>query len=324
MAGSIRESGTDNKAMAQNSTTRLSRQPEILRRKDTVGERVRHFVDLLMRDRGAMVGLSLFILLVIAAVFAPWIAQYDPLEQDLRASKQIPSWMSGKGWEHPFGTDNLGRDLFSRIVYGTRVSLTVGAFGVLIAGSLGLIIGMIAGYVGGRIDGIIMSLVNILLALPYLLFVVFIASVLGRSLVNVIFIFGITNVPLFVRVTRGEVLRIRSSMYVEAAVSLGARTTRVLFRHVLPNLVGPLITVATFQMSAMIFYEAGLGFLGLSVPPSVPSWGNMLAEGREYLISYPWVATFPGFAIMVAALSMNLLGDWLRNVLDPRLREVKH
>jgi ABC-type dipeptide/oligopeptide/nickel transport system permease subunit len=201
--------------------------------------------------------------------------------------------------------------------------LTVGAFGVLIAGSIGLLIGMIAGYVGGRVDGTIVSLVNILLALPYLLFVVFIASVLGRSLVNVILIFGITNVPLFVRITRGEVLRIRKSAYIEAAVSLGARTTRILFRHVLPNLVGPLITVATFQMSAMIFYEAGLGFLGLSVPPSVPSWGNMLAEGREYLTSYPWIATLPGLAIMMAALSMNLLGDWLRNVLDPRMREVK-
>jgi ABC-type dipeptide/oligopeptide/nickel transport system permease subunit len=285
--------------------------------------RIGHLGTLLTRDRGAMVGMVLFILLVIAAVFSPWVAQHDPLEQDLSVSKQVPSWMIGNGVDHLFGTDNLGRDLFSRIIYGTRVSLAVGAFGVLIAGSLGLLIGMIAGYVGGRVDGTIVSLVNILLALPYLLFVVFIASILGRSLINVILIFGITNIPLFVRITRGEVLRIRKTAYVEAAISLGARTTRILFRHVLPNLVGPLITVATFQMSAMIFYEAGLGFLGLSVPPSVPSWGNMLSEGREYLLTYPWIATFPGLAIMMAALSMNLLGDWLRNVLDPRLREVK-
>ncbi len=290
---------------------------------DTLGGRVGHLFGLLWRDRGAMVGMTLFLLLLIAAVFSPWVAQHDPLEQDLAASKQVPSWMIGQGWDHLFGTDNLGRDLFARIVYGTRVSLTVGAFGVLIAGSLGLIIGMVAGYAGGRVDTVITGLVNILLALPYLLFVVFIASVLGRSLVNVILIFGITNVPLFVRVTRGEVLRIRKTAYIEAAVSLGAATPRILFRHVLPNLVGPLITVATFQMSAMIFYEAGLGFLGLSVPPSTPSWGNMLSEGREYMMMYPWIATFPGLAIMVAALSMNLIGDWLRNVLDPRLREAK-
>ncbi len=309
--------------MAQNSVIQPSIRYASFSQTDTFLHRLGHLGALLARDRGAMLGMVLFILIVIAAVFSPWVAQHDPLEQDLVASKQLPSWMIGKGWDHLFGTDNLGRDLFSRIVFGARVSLTVGAFGVLIAGSLGLLIGMIAGYVGGRVDGVIVSVVNILLALPYLLFVVFIASVLGRSLVNVILIFGITNVPLFVRITRGEVLRIRKSAYVEAAVSLGARTTRILFRHVLPNLVGPLITVATFQMSAMIFYEAGLGFLGLSVPPSVPSWGNMLAEGREYLTSYPWIATFPGLAIMVTALSMNLLGDWLRNVLDPRLREAK-
>lgn len=315
MAGSIRASGTDNNWAMLNFSANEKEHKALYR--------LAHVGGLLLRDRGAMVGMVLFVLIVIAAVFSPWIAQHDPLEQDLSASKQIPSWLIGKGWDHLLGTDNLGRDLFSRIIFGTRVSLTVGAFGVLIAGGLGLLIGMIAGYAGGRVDGVIVSLVNILLSLPYLLFVVFIASVLGRSLINVILIFGVTNIPLFVRITRGEVLRIRNSVYVEAAISLGARTTRILFRHVLPNLVGPLITVATFQMSAMILYEAGLGFLGLSVPPSVPSWGNMLAEGREYLTSYPWIATFPGLAIMVAALSMNLIGDWLRNVLDPRLREVK-
>jgi ABC-type dipeptide/oligopeptide/nickel transport system permease subunit len=165
-----------------------------------------------------------------------------------------------------------------------------------------------------------MGFVNLLLALPYLLFVVFIASVLGRSLLNVILIFGITDAPIFARITRGEVLRIRQSGYVESAISIGARTPRILFDHILPNLIGPLITVATFEMSAMIFYEAGLGFLGLSVPPSVPSWGNMLANGRQYLTIYPWIATYPGIAIAVTALGMNLLGDWLRDVLDPRLR----
>jgi ABC-type dipeptide/oligopeptide/nickel transport system permease subunit len=203
------------------------------------------------------------------------------------------------------------------------VSLTVGFFGVLIAAGLGLVFGAVAGYLGGRVDAVIMGAVNLVLALPYLLFVVVIASILGRSLINVILIFGITDSPIFARVTRGEVLRIRQSGYVESAISAGAGTGRIIFDHIIPNLIGPLITLATFEMSAMIFYEAGLGFLGLSVPPSVPSWGNMLAAGRKYLTSYPWIATWPGLAIMWTSLSMNLLGDWLRDVLDPRLRRAR-
>jgi ABC-type dipeptide/oligopeptide/nickel transport system permease subunit len=162
-----------------------------------------------------------------------------------------------------------------------------------------------------------------MLALPYLLVVVFIAGVYGRSLVNVILIFGITDAPIFVRVARGEVLRMKQSGYVESAISIGARPLRIIFDHILPNLIGPMLTVATFEMSAMIFYESGLSFLGLSVPPSVPSWGNMLEAGRAYLRTLPWIATFPGLAIMLASLGMNLLGDWLRDVLDPRLRRAR-
>jgi ABC-type dipeptide/oligopeptide/nickel transport system permease subunit len=211
----------------------------------------------------------------------------------------------------------------SRIIYGSRVSLTVGFFGVLIAGSLGLLIGLVSGYLGGWVDNLVMGLVNLVLALPYLVFVVFIAAILGRSLFNVILIFGLTDIPIFVRITRGEVLRLRESGFVEAASSVGAEKKRILFSHILPNLIGPLITIATFEMSAMIFYEAGLGFLGLSVPPSVPTWGNMLAAGRQHLSQYPWISTYPGLAIVFTGLGMNLLGDWLRDVLDPRLRRVK-
>jgi ABC-type dipeptide/oligopeptide/nickel transport system permease subunit len=165
--------------------------------------------------------------------------------------------------------------------------------------------------------------VNLILALPYLVFVVFIAAILGRSLLNVILIFGFTDIPIFVRITRGEVLRLRESGFVESARSIGAGNLRIIFDHILPNLLGPLITIATFEMSAMIFYEAGLGFLGLSVPPSVPSWGNMLATGRKYLTIYPWIATFPGLAIVFTGLGMNLFGDWLRDALDPRMRRMK-
>jgi ABC-type dipeptide/oligopeptide/nickel transport system permease subunit len=179
-----------------------------------------------------------------------------------------------------------------------------------------------------------MGFVNLILALPYLVFVVFIAAVLAdksipllsdywNSIFKVVLIFGITDIPIFVRITRGEVLRMRESGFVESAQSIGATRNRILFDHVTPNLLGPLITIATFEMSAMIFYEAGLGFLGLSVPPSVPSWGNMLAEARGYLTIYPWMAIYPGLAIVFTGLGMNLLGDWLRDVLDPRMRRVK-
>jgi ABC-type dipeptide/oligopeptide/nickel transport system permease subunit len=272
------------------------------------------------RDYGGILGVALFALLVITALFAPLISPHDPLQQNLRVSKMPPAWTAEGSWSYPLGTDNLGRDLFSRIVYGTRVSLTVGLFGVLIATTIGVAAGLIAGYVGGRVDSIIMAVVNLILGLPYLLFVVVIAAIFGRSLLNVILIFGITDSPLFVRVARGQALYLRESVYVLAARSIGVRSGGIILSHILPNMIGPMITVATFEMSAMIFYEAGLGFLGLSVPPSVPSWGNMLATGRQYLTTSPWIATFPGAAIMIASLAMNLMGDWLRNALDPRMR----
>lgn len=292
----------------------------LLEVEQTFGDRLRYLGRLLWRDKSGMIGVVMFLIVVLAATFAPVLSTYPPLEQNLIDNKQPPAWNEEGSWDHPFGTDNLGRDIYSRILYGARVSLTVGFFGVLIAGSLGLIIGSIAGYSGGRTDSSIMGVINLILALPYLLFVVFIAAILGRSLINVILIFGITDSPIFARVTRGEVLRMRQSGYVESAISAGAKTPRIIFDHIMPNLIGPLITLATFEMSAMIFYEAGLGFLGLSVPPSIPSWGNMLAAGRGYLTSAPWIATFPGLAIVWTAIGMNLLGDWLRDVLDPRLR----
>lgn len=280
----------------------------------------RRFMKLILRDKAGLFGAILFAVIIFTAIFAPRIAPHNPLQQNLRLSRQPPVWQEAGTWEYPLGTDNLGRDMLSRIIYGTRVSLTVGFFGVVIASTIGLILGMVAGYAGGRTDSIIMGIANLFLAIPYLLLVVVVASVLGRSLLNVILIFGFTNAPLFVRITRGEVLRIRKSGYVESAISLGASQGRILFDHILPNLIGPLLTVATFEMSGMIFYEAGLGFLGLSVPPSIPSWGNMLAAGRQYIQFSPWIAAFPGLAIVATSLSMNLLGDWLRDILDPKIR----
>ncbi len=276
---------------------------------------------LLRRDAAGMTGFLMVVAIVTIAAFAPWIAPYGPTEGEFLSARLPPAWMEGGSSAHLLGTDQLGQDVFSRIVFGTRVSLMVGVLGALLAVSIGVTLGLLAGYFGGWFDSLITSFTNLLLSIPYLVLVIVIATVLGRSLTNVILLFGITGSPVFVRVTRGEVMRIKRLAYVEAAVGLGASSARIIPLHLLPNLVGPLLTLATFEVSAMIFYESGLGFLGLSVPPEVPSWGNMLALGRQFLTIYPWLAIFPGVAIALTALGINLFGDWLRDALDPRAQE---
>lgn len=276
---------------------------------------------LLRRDAAGMAGLAIVLAVIAAAVFAPWIAPYGPTEGDFMSARLPPAWFDGGSSAHPLGTDQLGQDVFSRIVYGARVSLLVGVLGALMAVTIGVTFGLLAGYFGGWFDSLVTGVTNLLLSIPYLVLVIVIATVLGRSLTNVILLFGVTGSPLFVRVARGEVLRLKRRAFVEAAVGLGASARRIIPVHLLPNLVGPLVTLATFEVSAMIFYESGLGFLGLSVPPDVPSWGNMLALGRQFLTIYPWLAIFPGVAIAITALGINLFGDWLRDAIDPRAGE---
>jgi ABC-type dipeptide/oligopeptide/nickel transport system permease subunit len=270
------------------------------------------------RHLGGILGAGLLLLMVLVAVFAPLVAPHSPYAGDLINANLPPAWHPGGSPAHLLGTDRLGQDLLSRIIYGTRVSLTVGFLGVLLALVLGVGLGLLAGYYGGRLDAILSGLTNLLLSVPYLVLVVVLASVLGRSLENVILLFGVTCSPIFFRLVRGEVLRLKALPYLEAAYSLGCSDGRIMLRHLLPNLLGPLATLATFEVSAMIFYEAGLGFLGLSVPPDVPSWGNMLALGRPHLGTHPWMVIFPGLAIALAAFSINLLGEWMRQRLDPR------
>lgn len=280
-----------------------------------------HLLRRFLRDPGAVIGAIVVVTLVICAIFADSIAPFGPSEGDLMASKLPEAWVEGGNPAHLLGTDQLGQDIFSRIIYGARVSLAVGFFGVLLAASIGITLGLLAGYLGGWVDTVVTSFVNLLLSVPYLVLVIVIAAIFGRSLINVILIFGVTGSPIFVRLTRGEVLRLKNEEYVLAAKALGAPAYRVVLRHILPNLLGPLVTIATFEMSAMIFYESGLSFLGLSVPPEIPSWGNMLTLGRRFLAIYPWMAIYPGVAIAITALGVNLLGDWLRDVLDPRTRK---
>lgn len=302
--------------------TSLSNSPQTLDQyvAPTWRDNLAYVARLFWRDKGGLIGLVIFILLVLTALFADVIAPAEKLEQNLRVASQPPAWQEGGSWEHPLGTDRLGKDIFARLVHGSRVSLSVSFFGVLIALAIGMVGGLVAGYMGGKVDAVISGFIDLILVIPYLVFVVIIAAILGRSLVNVILIFGVTDAPIFARVTRAEVLRIRESGYVESARSLGMSTFRILFDHILPNLIGPLITVATFELSNMIFYEAGLSFLGLSVPPTVPSWGNMVEAGRKFLNNLPWMTIYPALAIAITALGLNLLGDWLRDALDPKLR----
>ena len=284
------------------------------------GVRLPYGVHRLLHDPGALVGLALVSLVVLTALFAEQLAPFGPTEGSLLDAKRPEAWQDQGLQGHLLGTDQLGQDILSRVIYGARVSLAVGFFGVLLASAIGVTLGMSAGYLGGKVDEAISSVVNLLLSFPYLVLVIIVATVFGRNLLNVIIIFGVTDAPVFARLVRGEVLRLRNVDYVVAAVALGAPTWRILSRHLLPNLVGPLVTLMTFEMSAMIFYEAGLSFLGLSVPPEVPSWGNMLSLGRKFLYIFPWMSIYPGLAISLTAFGVNLLGDWLRDVLDPRLR----
>ena len=264
-------------------------------------------------DPKLLAGGSIVTCMLALALLAPVVAPYPPALQDLSRSQRPPAWMADGTRANPLGTDQLGRDILSRIIYGTRVSLIVGAGGVGLAMALGLIVGLTAGYSRGWMDEVAMRLADIQLSLPYLLFVIAIVGVLGPGLRNVVLVFGIADFPLFARLARGETLRLRSAPFVEAAVANGASLGRILFRHVVPNMASVLVVVTTFEMAAIILYEAGIGFLGLSVPPSVPSWGNMLADGRNYLTTSWWIATFPGLAILCATMGINLVGEALRS-----------
>jgi peptide/nickel transport system permease protein len=274
----------------------------------------------LSRDLRVMIGMLIIVIIVAAAVFAPYLAPHDPFAQDLSKAHRPPFWIKGGLSDNPLGTDYIGRDILSRVIYGSRVSLLVGVGGVIIASLVGIMFGLLTGYLGGWIDAVVMRVVDVILAVPWILFVIFVVSIVGSGLVNVIVIFGITDFPLFTRAVRGEVLALREYEFVEAAKSIGARPWRIIRLHLLPNIIGTVITIATFEMASMILWEAGLGFLGLSVPPIIPSWGNMMADGRSYLRSSWWLATFPGLAVMSLALGINLTGDWLRFTLDPRSR----
>jgi peptide/nickel transport system permease protein len=274
----------------------------------------------LARRRTALFGALVVIAVLLAAALAPLVSPFDPLEQDIGQRLREPGWQDPQGRVHPLGTDHLGRDILARIIYGSRIALVVGLAAVLISGVLGMIIGLAAGYFGGRLDDFLMRLADVQLAFPFILLAIAVIGVLGPSLRNIIIVIGVSSWVVYARVVRGEVLSIREREFVHAAVALGSRPWRVLLTHVLPNTFTPWLVVATLDMARVIVIESALSFLGLGVQPPTPTWGGMLADGRVYLSTAWWLATFPGLAILITVLGINLFGDGLRDTLDPRLK----
>ena len=268
----------------------------------------------LRRDHAAVAGLIIILLLIIIAIAAPWITPYDPNDQSFRIKLKPPSP------EHWLGTDEFGRDVLSRILVGTRVALYVGIVPVIVAMIIGVTLGLAAGYYGKSVDQVIMRLIDILLAFPWLLLAIGIMAVLGPGINNVVIAVAIVYVPAFARIVRGSVLSIKEKEYVEAARAMGQPNARIITRHVLSNAWAPIIVLATLSIGQAIIYAAGLSFIGLGTQPPNADWGVMLSSGREYLRDAPWLGFFPGLAILITVLAFNLFGDGLRDALDPRMQ----
>jgi peptide/nickel transport system permease protein len=264
------------------------------------------------RRPAAGFGAAVLLLVLVLALFAPWLAPYDPLATSWSAVRKAPSAA------HWFGTDEVGRDLLARVIWGARASLAAGLVAVLIAVAVGLPLGMVAGYVGGWVDMLIGRLTDAMLAIPFLILAIALAAFLGPSLSNAMIAIGVTATPIFVRLARGQVLQARAEDWVEAARAVGNPRARILVRHILPNILPPVLVQATLTIASAIIAEASLSFLGLGQQPPAPSWGSMLNTAQRFLTQAPWMALFPGAAIFVTVLAFNLVGDALRDALDPR------
>jgi peptide/nickel transport system permease protein len=275
----------------------------------------------LRRDLPALAGLGVIAAAVVVAAFAPALAPSDPAKNRLLDRLTPPMWAQGGSSRHPLGTDTLGRDVLSRLLHGARISLIVGLAAVLVAGVVGGGLGLVAGYRGGWADDLLMRLGDIQLAFPVLLLGVAVIAVLGASLTNMILVLGASGWVTYARIARGETLSLKERDFVAAARALGAPARHVVARHLLPNVLPPLLVVTTFSVARTIIAEASLSFLGLGLPPPTPSWGAMLDEGRNYITTGWWLALFPGLAILLLVLAINLCGDWLRDALDPRIEK---
>lgn len=266
------------------------------------------------RSHVGLVGASLVCLFGLVTALAPLLTPYDPVTPDFGSVLEPPSW------KHPFGTDDIGRDVLSRVVYGSRVSMQAGLFTVAVALVVGVPLGLAAGYMGGRVDNLIMRGIEVILSFPALVLALGITAVLGPKLIHALFAIGIVFVPYFARLIRGQVLSVKENDFVTAARALGASDTRLVRLHILPNCLAPILVQSSFSIAFGILIEAALSFLGLGTQPPTPSWGVMLSTGRGYLEQAPWLGIFPGLAIFLTVLGFNLLGDGIRDALDPRLK----
>lgn len=268
----------------------------------------------LKRNKMAILGLIILVFLVFLAVFADIIAPYDYYKQDLQNAYLHPNS------QHIFGTDEFGRDIFSRVIYGARISLIVGFVSVGIALLIGGLLGAVAGFYGGKIDNIIMRIMDVLLAIPQTLLAIAIVAALGAGLINLMIAVGISSIPNYARIVRASVMTIRGEEYIEAARASGTSDAKIITKHILPNCVAPVIVQVTLGIAGAILTAAGMSFIGLGIQPPVPEWGNMLSSGRDYIREYAYMTMFPGLAIIITVLSLNLLGDGLRDALDPKLK----
>lgn len=275
---------------------------------------IRYSIHLIRQSLLTQIGLAIIIVLIFTAIFAPWLAPYDPFKV------KTPNRLKPPSREHLLGTDDMGRDVFSRILHGSRISIMVGVVVVTISLSIGVPLGAISGYFGGKMDSSLMRITDIFLGLPSLILALAIAAALGRGIMNTMIAISITWWPWYARLVRGQTLSIREMGYIEAARAAGGSNFHIILKHVLPNCISPIIVTASMDLGYTILAAAGLGFIGLGAQPPSPEWGLMVSIGRTYMMNYPWVATFPGLAILITVLGFNLVGDGLRDLLSPRLR----
>lgn len=282
-------------------------------------EKLKDLLRSLWRSKTGTFGMIVVLLFLFCALFAPVIMPYDPFAMALKSKLMPPCWAEGGSMAHLLGTDQLGRDLLSRLLYGSRISLGVAVAGTVVSAVVGVILGALAGFYGKAVDSVIGRIMDIQLAFPFILLAIFVVSILGSGLQNIVLVAGISGWVRFARVVRGEIISIKQMEYVEAVRSLGGKDFRIIFRHILPNVISPLIVIATLELAKVILMEASLSYLGMGVPIDIPTWGRLLSDSRDYMQAAPHLTVLPGLMISILVLGVNLFGDWLRDYLDPKL-----